>query len=92
MNFLRRMAYEVLEIKLFQSPAASVEKSKERNQADLSERRVEIQEASVESIPYASNHFDQVTAFETIYFWPDIEENFKEIACALKKWQNSGLQ
>lgn len=60
--------------------AASVEKSIRMNKTGIRDGRVEIREASVEAIPYESNQFDLVTAFETIYFWPDIEENFREVA------------
>ncbi len=31
-----------------------------------------------------SNTYDVVTAFETIYFWPDLEETFKEVSRIIK--------
>ncbi len=64
---------------------ASVETSGKLNSAAVNSGRVEIKEASVESIPYADGEFDTVTAFETIYFWPDLPANFIEIARVLQK-------
>ncbi|MBN1535982.1 MAG: class I SAM-dependent methyltransferase [Anaerolineales bacterium] len=64
---------------------ASVEASIKYNKAAVNAGLVEIKEASVENIPYEAETFDCVTAFETIYFWPNIGENFKEVARVLKK-------
>jgi ubiquinone/menaquinone biosynthesis C-methylase UbiE len=65
--------------------AASVEKSLRFNRNFVRAGRVEVKEASVESIPYNDEEFDCVTAFETIYFWPDIRQNFTEAVRVLKK-------
>ena len=65
--------------------AASVEKSLKLNKSAISSGLAEIREASVESIPYDENEFDAVTAFETVYFWPDISANLSEVARVLKK-------
>ena len=46
--------------------------------------RASIVEANVSNIPFDDNRFDIVTAFETIYFWNDIVENFKEVLRVLK--------
>lgn len=35
-------------------------------------------------MPFDDNSFDIVTAFETIYFWPDIEKCFGEVKRVLK--------
>lgn len=34
-------------------------------------KRCTIQQGDVSSLPYADSSLDYVTAFETIYFWPD---------------------
>lgn len=39
----------------------------------------------VKKLPFKDESIDIVTAFETIYFWNDIEECFKEIYRVLKK-------
>lgn len=41
-------------------------------------------EGNVANLPFEEGSFDLVTAFETIYFWPDIEHCFKEVKNVLK--------
>lgn len=36
------------------------------------------------SLPFEDNTFDTVTAFETVYFWPDMEKSFSEVKRVLK--------
>lgn len=45
---------------------------------------VEVKQASVSDLPYGDEQFDVVTACETIQFWPDIENDLKEINRVLK--------
>lgn len=54
------------------------------NREWVEEGRVEILQASVSDLPFANNFFDIVTAVETVYFWPDLAESFKEIKRVLK--------
>ncbi|MDO5732363.1 MAG: class I SAM-dependent methyltransferase [Eubacteriales bacterium] len=63
---------------------ASVEVSKKLNQVAISEGRCEIVEGDVSKLPYEAEHFDLVTAFETIYFWPDLKTAFAEVSRVLK--------
>ena len=35
-------------------------------------------------LPFGNETFDIITAFETIYFWPDINEAFKQVYRVLK--------
>ena len=44
-----------------------------------------IVQASVSSLPFEDGSFDIATAFETVYFWPEIEKAFKEVFRVLKK-------
>ncbi len=53
--------------------------SKEFNKQLIEEGRVEIYNASVEKLPFKDSEFDMATAVETIYFWPNIVESFKEL-------------
>ncbi|WP_077083342.1 class I SAM-dependent methyltransferase [Porphyromonas gingivalis] len=64
--------------------AQSVAKSVARNRKAVRDGRAEIMKALVSSLPYESATFDLATAFETIYFWPDIVEDFKEVRRVLK--------
>ncbi|MDO5707944.1 MAG: class I SAM-dependent methyltransferase [Andreesenia angusta] len=63
---------------------ASVKKSKKLNKKNIGKGRVKVLNANVEELPFDSNTFDKITAFETIYFWPNIIENFKEVNRILK--------
>ena len=59
-------------------------KSSKVNAKAIAEGRCKVQEASVVKLPFGESTFDLVTAFETIYFWPDIEHCFGEVKRALK--------
>ena len=56
----------------------SVRKSKAVNRKQVG-KRCDIAQASVEALPFDDHVLDLATAFETVYFWPDIAENFKEV-------------
>ncbi|PGZ08181.1 SAM-dependent methyltransferase [Bacillus cereus] len=62
----------------------AVENSKKANMKDVKTEKVIIHQASVSSIPYHTNFFDLITAFQTHYFWPDIEHDLKEVFRVLK--------
>ena len=59
--------------------AVSVEKSRKVNAAAITKGRCNVLEASVASLPFNDDTFAMATAFETVYFWPDIEKNFAEV-------------
>lgn len=58
--------------------------SKDYNEELIKDGRVEIINASVEKIPFEDNKFDVISAVETIYFWPDLLQNLKEVKRVLK--------
>lgn len=62
----------------------SVKLSREVNKDFINQGRVEIKEGNVLNLPFDDNSFDVVTAFETVYFWPDIEKAFAEVKRVLK--------
>lgn len=62
----------------------SVKLSREVNQDYVNEGKVEVLEGNVESLPFEDDTFDIITAFETVYFWPDIEKSFGEVKRVLK--------
>ncbi|PFN23404.1 class I SAM-dependent methyltransferase [Bacillus cereus] len=62
----------------------AVENSKKANMQDIKTEKVIIQQASVSSIPYHTDFFDLITAFQTHYFWPAIEQDIKEVFRVLK--------
>ena len=62
----------------------SVEKSKKVNKAEIGNDRCEILQGNAAELPFEDETFDVVTAFETIYFWPDIDRSFKQVHRVLK--------
>lgn len=65
--------------------SVSVKKSSEVNATAIAAGRCEVREGSAASLPYSDEEFDLVTAFETVYFWPDIEECFRGVYRILKE-------
>ena len=57
----------------------SVEKSRKVNAYAILESRCKVLEASVASLPFKDETFAMATAFETVYFWPDIIRSFAEV-------------
>ena len=70
----------------------SVEKSKRVNKAAVARGRCDVLCASVAELPFESEQFDLVTAFETVYFWPDLPQCFCEVGRVLKTRNPSHLQ
>ncbi|MEF3318437.1 class I SAM-dependent methyltransferase [Peptoniphilus grossensis] len=63
----------------------SVKMASEINKKAMDTGRCQILVGDVKSLPFEDESIDIVTAFETIYFWNDIERCFKEIYRVLKK-------
>jgi ubiquinone/menaquinone biosynthesis C-methylase UbiE len=62
----------------------SVEKSKRTNKTAVLQGRAKVMQASVSSLPFEDGEFDIATAFETIYFWPDLLRDVMEVRRVLK--------
>ena len=62
----------------------SVEKSKQLNLKAVQEGRCTILKGNAMDLIFAKGFFDVVTAFETIYFWPNIQTGFQEAFNVLK--------
>lgn len=63
----------------------AVKDSRRVNKLDVEKGKVEIQLASVTHIPFQDRSFDVITAFQTHYFWPDLEYSVKEVFRILKE-------
>ena len=61
-----------------------LECSARRNAKAIAAGRCEVRAGSAEAIPYPPGYFDIATAFETLYFWPDLDGAFAEVRRALK--------
>ena len=62
----------------------SVKASIKQNQKAVDGGRCEVIQADVSDMPIADESYDLVSAFETIYFWPDIKNTFKEVSRIIK--------
>jgi len=64
--------------------SVSVDKAREVNHAAIATGRCEIVQGNVLELPFDDGRFDVVTAFETVYFWPELARCFAEIHRVLK--------
>lgn len=62
-----------------------VKKSKMLNKDLVDAGKVEVYEANVLDMPFNDEEIDIITAFETVYFWPDLVDAFKEVKRVLKR-------
>lgn len=62
----------------------SVEASTKQNRSAIDKGKCKIIQADVSNIPIGDEEYDLVSAFETIYFWPNIAETFKEVSRIIK--------
>ena len=62
----------------------SVAESLKRNKISVEKGRCRIIQADVSDMPIENESYDLVSAFETIYFWPDIGNTFKEVSRIIK--------
>lgn len=62
----------------------SVKNSINKNKKAIKEKRAFITQATASNLPFSDAKFDLITAFETIYFWGDLEKCFKEVKRVLK--------
>lgn len=62
----------------------SVVLSTRSNKRAIRQGRAGVSQASVSSLPFQDGQFDVITAFETIYFWPDLPHDFMEVRRVLK--------
>lgn len=61
----------------------SVAASRDTNAAAIAAGICDVCEGNVSSLPFEDHSFDVATAFETIYFWPDLLAGLKEVARVL---------
>lgn len=58
--------------------AESVAVSLRKNAVAVAAGRCEVRQGDASRLPYADGAFELVTAFETVYFWPDVPAAFAE--------------
>lgn len=62
----------------------SVAKSARLNARAVRDGRCKVVEGNAASLPFEDGSFDLVTAFETIYFWPGIQDCYRQVRRVLK--------
>ena len=62
----------------------SVAESQKLNAAAIKQGKCCVVQGDVSAIPFPDAVFDYVSAFETIYFWPDLLQSFREVHRVLK--------
>lgn len=62
----------------------SVETSRATNTESVVAGKMEILEGSVEKLPFEAETFDKIVTVESFYFWPNPQENLKEVRRVLK--------
>ena len=62
----------------------SVEASLAQNRKAVDDGRCRIIQADVRQMPIGDEEYDLVSAFETIYFWPEIQESFREVSRVIR--------
>lgn len=62
----------------------SVEKTRDYNKDAVASGRCEVRKDDVSDLKLPDEFYDLATAFETIYFWPGLENCFAQVARILK--------
>lgn len=62
----------------------SVEESEKLNAIAIKQGKCDIVYGDVSSMPFDDEAFDCVSAFETVYFWEDLEKCFAEVRRVMK--------
>ncbi len=62
----------------------SVAAAREENAAAVAAGRCQVVEGDVSHLSFADGSFELATAFETIYFWPELRECFAEVRRVLR--------
>lgn len=62
----------------------SVKASKELNKTAVETEKMDIIEASVSDLPFEDQAFNKIITVESYYFWPNLEEDMKEVFRVLK--------
>lgn len=63
----------------------SVACSRAFNESTIKRGQMEVVQGSVEVLPFADGSFDIITTVESFYFWPNPQENLREVRRVLKE-------
>jgi len=63
---------------------ASVAVARQTNSAAIESAKVDIRHGSVSKLSFADDTFDLVTAVETLYYWPNLDADLREVRRVLR--------
>ena len=83
---LKRLSPLLTEGKLFgvDYSETAVQCTKEENPEDVASGKLTVVQGSVSALPFPDNTFDKIFSIESYSFWPDLENDVKEILRVLK--------
>ena len=61
-----------------------LDEARQINKNQIDSGRVRFEKASIEKLPFKEDYFDCITTTNTLYFWPQVENNLKELLRVLK--------
>lgn len=64
--------------------SVSVQMARKMTADEIHAGRCQVLEGNVMELPFEAGCFEVITAFETIYFWPDISQAFSQVYRVLK--------
>ena len=76
--------YPAAHVSAIDYSALSVEAARAYNREMIDAGRCTVAQGDVSELKLQSEHFDLATAFETVYFWPELERCFTQVARVLK--------
>lgn len=83
-NAIRLMANRAASVYGVDISPVSVASARRKNKGNVRAGRVSIMEADASNLPFEDGTFDLITAFETVYFWPEAAFCFSSIRKKLK--------
>ena len=84
--YIKQLLQQVANIKYYGLDYSStmLEEALKINAPLLATGQVEFINSSLDQLPFKTDYFEYICSTNTIYFWPDPEENIKEIGRVLK--------
>ena len=76
--------YKNAELTAVDYSPVSVKKSKKTLRKEIKKNRCTVEEQNVINLTLEKESFDLITAFETVYFWSDLEKAFSNVSDCLK--------
>jgi ubiquinone/menaquinone biosynthesis C-methylase UbiE len=82
---LRKLAARARFVAGIDPSESAVRAARRSFRRDIEHGGVQVEEASVDAIPFEADSFDRALTVHTIYFWPDPERGLREILRVMKR-------